>query len=648
MNRILSFIFFTVLITPWSSVIGQNCNNIGFEDGTTAGWQLSNGVVFERNRKLSFENESSGTFDSGHMLTNRSMGNDPLIKSEAIPMVAPGSKYSLRLGNKNVDSRFDRIRSTFLVTEENTLFQYKFAVVLEDPGHETYQQPGFRITVSSSKQGVYGCAYYEVAANQQIPGFKQDDATGLMFRNWTTGALDLSTFIGEQISIEITAWDCTESGHFGYAYIDATCMKMEISQPNNCFVENAILTLSAPDGFEKYAWSSGQTGKSITVPAIPGQKYTVNLRPFTTLSQSCDIQLSYVIPAATFSESHQSVQICEGEKFTLGSAVYTQSGKYVHKIPRPGLCDSLVTLDLTVIPKPVFIQEAIICEGDTFIVNGHRFYTSGSHKVDIPRSGLCDSTIVTELIVRKPALYTQNIKICRGEFLLVADSIYREAGSYRNVIKRPDACDSVVLTHLEIVAFDFTIAEEVTLIQGDSIQLLQPGSFDNYHFNWYPTVEISCDTCPLAWIQASSSTDYTLRISSEDYRCSVDLKTKVNVLGLCNVYLPSAFSPNLDDDINGIFYPKGAKCVKSIRSFQIYNRTGHLVYHVEDFPVSDPKYGWTGNWQNVTIAQPTSGTQLPKSLQNMQAPPGEYVYKLLYEYKSGKKASISGSVELIR
>ncbi len=230
MGKIL---FLTGLIFCLSlSVQGQkvDCGNIGFEEGSANGWILTNGTVENVGTSVVYTNETVGIYANGHLVTKASDGNDPKITAEAIPMVAPGSNYSLRIGNTLMGSRFDRAKTSFVVGPDNTLFQYKFAILLENPtnDHQPYQKPGFNIRIYDASGNDIACSNYDIQleANNTVDGFKtQGD---IQYRNWTTGAMDLRDHIGETITVEVTAHGCTKKKHFGYAYFDAQCTKSEV------------------------------------------------------------------------------------------------------------------------------------------------------------------------------------------------------------------------------------------------------------------------------------------------------------------------------------------------------------------------------------------------------------------------------------
>jgi hypothetical protein len=235
--RVLAFCFLSNF-----AFAQANCSNVGFEQGNANGWILTYGNVGEANQKTVFLNETNGTQNNQHYVTSLTDGNDPRIPS--IPMVAPGSTHSIRIGNVLEGSHFARIHSDYTVTAENTLFQYKFAVVLQNTGadgranHQPYQKPGFNILIFDSNGEELPCSSYNIQLQgaSTVDGFQSSG--DIQYRNWTTGAIDLRSVIGKTITIVVTAHGCTRQRHFGYAYFDAECLKSEInvaSKPHKMF-----------------------------------------------------------------------------------------------------------------------------------------------------------------------------------------------------------------------------------------------------------------------------------------------------------------------------------------------------------------------------------------------------------------------------
>ncbi|KAA6438552.1 gliding motility-associated C-terminal domain-containing protein [Dyadobacter flavalbus] len=581
MKLLLHFLFCLWLGT--ALVFGQvNCDNIGFEQGNLTGWITSYGTVTDLNQKTIYQNEVNGTQNNEHFVTSLSDGNDP--KVPAVPMVAPGSTHSIRIGNVTEGSHFSRIRSSYLVTEVNTLFQYKFAVILQNTTenggaatHEPYQKPGFNILIYDSNGAELSCSNYDIQlqGSNTVDGFSTSE--DIQYRNWTTGAIDLRNYVGKSLTIVVTAHGCTRRRHFGYAYFDAECLKSEIQAATSCPDENGNLTLMAPTGFAKYTWSNGQTGQNISVKANLGDTYHVSLIPLGSLNESCALNLDYTI---NFKQSSASISrtICEGGQVAVGDTVYKTSGTFVRNVSKSNVCDSTVTLTLT---------------------------------------------------VNKAVKYTQNIRICEGDSIIVGDTAYADTGTYIKNIPQSTGCDSIVTTNLEVIKIGLSVDPILSIIQGDSVQiktLLEPSG--NYTFVWSPPANLSCTDCPQPWSSPDASTVYNVSIGSEDQTCHVNASVKVLVKP-CGISIPDAFSPN-QDQVNEVFYVFGDACVRRIKEMIIYNRWGEVVFRNSNFNASDPAQGWNGTYHGKFT------------------PSGVYPYKIKVELNSGNLRDYTGAVNLLK
>ena len=207
-----------------------------------------------------------------------------------LQMIPPGSNRSARLGNGNTGAQGERLTYTMAVTSLNALFVYKYACVLEDPGHSPSEQPTFqaRLLDANGQQINGNCGIYTVYAGQ--PGQNFQSCGGVKWLPWTVVGVNLSPFIGTNVTIEFTTRDCSLSGHFGYAYVVAECMPLQLDL-DYCFGSNQI-TIAGPAGFQNYQWSSGQNTQSITVPvATAAPQYTVTMQSFSNQG-NCNVSLT--------------------------------------------------------------------------------------------------------------------------------------------------------------------------------------------------------------------------------------------------------------------------------------------------------------------------------------------------------------------
>jgi gliding motility-associated-like protein len=168
-------------------------------------------------------------------------------------------------------------------------------------------------------------------------------------------------------------------------------------------------------------WSTGETTTSIHITPAQTTKYFVTITDGATITKD----------SVTVTVNHNSMQvinttICEGQSY----AGHTVSGNYADSFVTNSGCDSIITLALTVLPKPRPNLNPVvtICDGDSLVLYPGQFnsYTwqDGSHqnKIIIKQPGFysvlvtnsCGSAtarvqaIVTECELTFPNAFTPN------------------------------------------------------------------------------------------------------------------------------------------------------------------------------------------------------------------------------------------------
>jgi len=284
------------------------CDNAGFEDGTFLNWTGATGQC----------DFLPTTWAPGFVTTRHTIvsgaGFDALAINTVtsvpeIPLIAPGGlSFSARLGNDQIGAETEYLRYPITVTAANTSFTYQYAVVLENPtGHTAAEQPRFDITVyDASGTPVSGpCGVYSVeglAAASDTTFHPFNDSFGSLqgyYKKWTTVSIDLTPYIGTTVTIQFQTSDCTLTGHFGYAYIDASCSQLA-AQVAFC-PDDTLLLLSAPGGFNTYQWYDassaiipGATNDTLAIiNPILGQVYSVSMLSASGCGTSLTVTLAY-------------------------------------------------------------------------------------------------------------------------------------------------------------------------------------------------------------------------------------------------------------------------------------------------------------------------------------------------------------------
>jgi gliding motility-associated-like protein len=282
---------------PHTAIVQPSCTNMDFETGTFFGWDQSRGFV-TNSQTMAGCCPTLGAPES-MIINTTTTPTDPNMPT--LSLVSPlGGTFIARVNDDGTGAVVNRISQTFSVTPMNSAFQLAFAAVLNSVGsHNCDEQPNINITLLDSANNVLTCPFLSFSAPS--PSCPNSDPLWISFgqghyRNWTLRTIDLYQYIGTNITIQITVSDCTQSGHYGYAYFDMKCVPLEITTngtPYNvaladsafispCGAGNAVIAV--PDGLGPYLWQgpatstvTGATTSSITTN-VPGT-YTVTMSP---------------------------------------------------------------------------------------------------------------------------------------------------------------------------------------------------------------------------------------------------------------------------------------------------------------------------------------------------------------------------------
>jgi gliding motility-associated-like protein len=406
---------------------------------------------------------------------------DPYTENK-LKLIPPGHKYSVRLGNHSTGAEAEGLSYTLTVDANNSLFIYKFAVVLEDPSHSEPEQPRFQIRVKDQNDQIIDeCTEYTVVAAASIPNFQS--VGEIRWRDWTTVGLDLSPYIGQTVTIELMTGDCSQGGHFGYAYFVAQCAPMELTA-NYCPGSNTA-TIYAPEGFASYLWDSGATTRSETVIAPEeDQVFSCELTSVTGCKAKLSAVMSIVITHADFKNDSctntitfsnlSTVNIGELDylwDFGDGTAsteenpvhVYSTAGKYDVTLTATSKtvgCVDVITKNINVI-LDINVQDILACAKSTPIL------TASSTADNVVFSWYEDSEY-SNLILQNNSMQTDE---------LIADTEFYVEVS-KNNCKLRDTLKITVLPLPDLHVKDTAICYNETAT-------LTASSSDAVSINWY-------------------------------------------------------------------------------------------------------------------------------------------------------------------
>ena len=189
----------------------------------------------------------------------------------------------------------------------------------------------------------------------------------------------------------------------------------------------------------------------------------------------------------------------------------SKTGQYKRKLESYNDCDSVVILDVNVLPR---IEESVmqtICKGQMITWNGKEYNRSGVYTETLTSQVTgCDSIVTLVLTVNDSIRHTEYAYICHGESYDFGGTIITKTGEYRNAFKTADGCDSVVILKVTVLP-DYTnivindvIAEGEVYNKNGFVGLTKPGSY-----NLPMKSEIGgCDSIVTLNLVVGNATDY--------------------------------------------------------------------------------------------------------------------------------------------
>lgn len=291
-------------------------------------------------------------------------------------------------------------------------------------------------------------------------------------------------------------------------------LTLSVVSPAETFVKDTICFGS------KYVWE----GKEYTRAGL----YTDTLVSKVT---GCDSIVTLSLSVADIIRTTASVNICFGETYQFGSQTISASGEYQEVFKTLDGCDSLVTLNATVLPNYRQTINAVINDGEVYNDNGFIGLTmSGEYELPLQSVDGCDSTIILNLTVLKDVSVVLDVIICSGQSYTLGSTTITESGQYTETFKTAAGKDSVVVVNATVLP-DLRKTITDTICAGE---VYNENGFENL----------------------SGTGTYTLELTSVD-GCDSTLILNLTVLTGDTIYVTKTITTNeLPYEYQGIKYDK--------------------------------------------------------------------------------------------
>lgn len=306
------------------------------------------------------------------------------------PQIAQGmfGDNFIRINNSTNDYSIEKLSKTFSVTSSNALFQFAFISVF-NTGHGCCDAGAFQIRlINATTNSVIACPNFSASALSSactntnnnitylnaVTGTSANTSSSVIFNKWQVSSMDLSQYIGQNITIEIVSTDCTAGGHYGYVYFDAQCGPMVIygnGNPYDAGTSNVTVptcgaagaTICAVAGLGPYSWAGPNIPISYATPSYTNgcfissvsATYTLYMSPAGACTPIARVVTSTITPAPLINGSvvqAQCGQTLAVVSVTPGGSASTPSNVTWSPFPSIGLNTS-ATSGTYIIPSSV-------------------------------------------------------------------------------------------------------------------------------------------------------------------------------------------------------------------------------------------------------------------------------------------------------
>lgn len=332
----------------------------------------------------------------------------------------------------------------------------------------------------------------------------------------------------------------------------------------------------------------------------------------------------------TISRDTISLSLCEGESLLVGGGTQTTDGFYTDAFTSIEGCDSLVITSLSFTPPSSMSFAFTLCEGQSFVVGGVSYSTSGTYSDTLISVSNCDSIINTELTFLPNISENQSVTLCEGESIFVGGAEQTTAGTYMDTYMAMNGCDSTVIVELFFINTEIMIADpEFLSCEVNCITLDATGSSTgaNITYQWSNNGNIIGGQNTLTpSVCEPGIYELTVIQNTIDVTCtsSIEITVDEDLTIACGYEIPNAFTPD-GDGLNDVFELVTQGNGYEIISLKIFNRWGQKVHSG-----SGTSHAWDGY------------------IDDKSAPSDVYAYLFFLRDAAGEEIVESGDLTLIR
>lgn len=236
---------------------------------------------------------------------------------------------------------------------------------------------------------------------------------------------------------------------------------------------------------------------------------------FGANSQGCDSIM--IINLSIKNTTYSSINVSRCDKYISpsGNYTWTLSGVYQDTLLNAAACDSVITINLTILNSTYHSINPVVCDAYTSPSGIYTWTNTGIYTDTLTNSIGCDSILTINLTIKKSTYDTINALDCYSYTSPSGNYVWTNSGVYQDTIANAAACDSIITINLTVVS---SSVNNISILGCDSV--ISPSGKYTWKTNGLYmdtlTSSLGCDS--ILWINLSiySKTFTTVNITSCD------------------------------------------------------------------------------------------------------------------------------------
>jgi hypothetical protein len=143
-----------------------------------------------------------------------------------------------------------------------------------------------------------------------------------------------------------------------------------------------------------------------------------------------------------------------------GKYTWTSSNTYQDTITNSAGCDSLITVNLTILNSTNFLLRDTACDNYLSPSGKFTWVTSGTYADTLMNMAGCDSFITVELVINTPTSATLGPVVCESYTSPSGNFTWTSSGVYQDILTNQNGCDSIVLVNLTVLGTQTSTVSE--------------------------------------------------------------------------------------------------------------------------------------------------------------------------------------------